>query len=860
MKTNRTMRAAAVAVGAMLLLALAASAQVPTIMSYQGRVTVGGINYTGPGEFKFALVNAAGNATYWSNDGTSAAGSEPTAAVEVDAEDGLFTVFLGDTALPNMTAVDVAAFQNNNVHLRIWFREGATPFEQLAPDQPVGSVGYAMMSAQVANNAIGANQLAAGAVTVDKLSINSVSADKIVNSTITSNKIDWSTMPDTRLKSYAENGAYEIAPVATGDNATAIGYGAHADGAGSMVAGGSQNISMGDYSTAVGGAENTAAANYSFVAGYRAAATNIGAFVWADSTGEGAISTADNQVTFSAEGGFRHVEGTNEFLIRGGVVTINDEPLGGTNVADMVARTGVNSNAAEIAMLYDEKLTWSDVPVMASVHVWVDENTNYHARSADGELNVQSESFSAIMNRLLIADYKGAIIEIGPSKISTRHYPIFGIDAPIITSGEPFSGFTIRGRGNYGTTIGPVDGYAGPMFVLTNLTGILRIENIRFQAGVAGNSENTNIVLDVRNVCEIQIAGCEFDRFRGTAIRYEPSVTPALGAWNAIHRTWFVAQRGSEAHPTVHLVGSRETIASLDFLISECYFYTGASATGSKCVLVDGGFDNVRIVDNLFYIANTANGAAIELTWGRGATIVGNNFDVFWGPSRGVIFNPGDPHTFHSVVVGNSFGRSYSTNLVVATPSVRGVTIMANSLGNGSMNIAPDAGVKLDFTKTDADLLYQPIGDYVTTSALSAYVPASRTVTINGITQSLNDDLNFTILAEDGSQSEMSIPPKTRTLDFQPLDPGSMLNNIGPLPCISLTCMAQGTLFSHFDHMIQECDTRVGVGETDTSNSDIDTDGVALAAIQGGNRKLEAEVAGLKARIDRLEALIAGVE
>jgi hypothetical protein len=38
-------------------------------------------------------------ATYWSNDGTSVAGSEPSAAVSVPVSSGLFTVALGDTTL-----------------------------------------------------------------------------------------------------------------------------------------------------------------------------------------------------------------------------------------------------------------------------------------------------------------------------------------------------------------------------------------------------------------------------------------------------------------------------------------------------------------------------------------------------------------------------------------------------------------------------------------------------------------------------------------------------------------------------------------------------------------------------------------
>ena len=56
------------------ILTTPATAQVPQLINYQGRVAVGTVNFNGPGSFKFAFVNAAGTTTYWSNDGTSAAG------------------------------------------------------------------------------------------------------------------------------------------------------------------------------------------------------------------------------------------------------------------------------------------------------------------------------------------------------------------------------------------------------------------------------------------------------------------------------------------------------------------------------------------------------------------------------------------------------------------------------------------------------------------------------------------------------------------------------------------------------------------------------------------------------------------
>src|SRR3954468_22727895 len=80
-------------------------AQVPQIVNYQGRVVVGTTNFNGTGQFKFALVNAAGNVTYWSNNGSSSGGSEPSAAVSLAVANGLYSVLLGDSAIPNMNPI-----------------------------------------------------------------------------------------------------------------------------------------------------------------------------------------------------------------------------------------------------------------------------------------------------------------------------------------------------------------------------------------------------------------------------------------------------------------------------------------------------------------------------------------------------------------------------------------------------------------------------------------------------------------------------------------------------------------------------------------------------------------------------------
>jgi len=124
----------------------------PTIVSYQGRVQVSGAPFTGTGYFKFAIVNYAGNTTYWSNDGTSSGGSEPTNAVPLPVSNGLFTVLLGDTSLGGMTQQLTAdVFSGYDRYLRVWFRAGSSgAFTRLTPDTPIAAVPYALQAQHAA--------------------------------------------------------------------------------------------------------------------------------------------------------------------------------------------------------------------------------------------------------------------------------------------------------------------------------------------------------------------------------------------------------------------------------------------------------------------------------------------------------------------------------------------------------------------------------------------------------------------------------------------------------------------------------------------------------------------------------------
>jgi len=169
------------------LFATIAVGQVPPLINYQGRVVVGTTNFDGTGRFKFALVNNNGTVSFWSNDGTSSAGSEPAASVGLPVVKGLYSVLLGDTTIPGMpTALPITVFTNSDVRLRVWFNDGATGFQQFTPDQRIAAVGYALMGANVPDGAITSSKLANGAVTSSKLASNSVSALHLTSNAVTS--------------------------------------------------------------------------------------------------------------------------------------------------------------------------------------------------------------------------------------------------------------------------------------------------------------------------------------------------------------------------------------------------------------------------------------------------------------------------------------------------------------------------------------------------------------------------------------------------------------------------------------------------------------------------------------------------
>jgi len=87
-----------------------------------------------------------------------------------------------------------------------------------------------------------------------------------------------------------------------------------------------------------------------------------------------------------------------------------------------------------------------------------------------------------------------------------------------------------------------------------------------------------------------------------------------------------------------------------------------------------------------------------------------------------------------------------------------------------------------------------------------------------------------------------------------PVEPADVLRRVADLPVATWNYKTQDPSIRHMGPMAQDLYAAFGLGESDTGIDTIDADGIALAAIQGLNKKLEAEIRGRDEKIAKLES------
>jgi hypothetical protein len=110
-----------------------------------------------------------------------------------------------------------------------------------------------------------------------------------------------------------------------------------------------------------------------------------------------------------------------------------------------------------------------------------------------------------------------------------------------------------------------------------------------------------------------------------------------------------------------------------------------------------------------------------------------------------------------------------------------------------------------------------------------------------------------------GSGSWSSVSDRNLKENFKSVDAQTILNAVAAMPMSTWNYKAQAKSIRHVGPMAQDFYTAFDVGENDTTISTVDEGGVALAAIQGLNEKLEekdAKIKELESRLEKLEQLM----
>ena len=105
-----------------------------------------------------------------------------------------------------------------------------------------------------------------------------------------------------------------------------------------------------------------------------------------------------------------------------------------------------------------------------------------------------------------------------------------------------------------------------------------------------------------------------------------------------------------------------------------------------------------------------------------------------------------------------------------------------------------------------------------------------------------------------GSGSWNSLSDRNGKANIVAVDSASILQRLAAMPIQRWNYRTQDASVKHIGPMAQDFAAAFGVGENTTTISAVDADGVALAAIQGLNRKVDmkdAHIVALKAEKDR---------
>jgi hypothetical protein len=259
------------------------------------------------------------------------------------------------------------------------------------------------------------------------------------------------------------------------------------------------------------------------------------------------------------------------------------------------------------------------------------------------------------------------------------------------------------------------------------------------------------------------------------------------------------------------------------------------NTTSNSCATVAGGSNNVA--EGLYAtvcggIGNTASGRMA--TVGGGSTNTASGWRATVG--GGELNTASQEHA----TVGGGFSNQATNNCATVPGGANSVAGGAYSCAAGRCAQALHPGSFVWADSNNADLT-SANNNSVTVRASGGY----RLFSNSGAT------VGVSLAAGGNAWSPMS--DRNVKENFRSVDPRGILEKVVALPVTEWNLISQPAEIRHVGPMAQDFKAAFGLGEDDRHISTSDADGVALAAIQGLNQKLEETVKQKDARIAELE-------
>ena len=551
-----------------------------------------------------------------------------------------------------------------------------------------------------------------------------------------------------------------------------------------------------------------------FAAGYQAQANYSGDFVWADFHNAAFTATAPNQFLIRAGGGVGiniNNPGTNALSVVGSVsaTSFSGDGSGLTNLN--ISNLNLTNNNASLLT----SGTIPDARLSANVAV-LDTNSSLAVDQADG--NSAASSYNSVVSG-------------GNFDTIANSYNSFlggGLRNSIVNAGYSF-----LGGGHRNTNSG-----------YYSLLGGGRTNNIGANAYYAVIPGGLNNSVGANTLYAFAAGFNAQANHDGAFVWADSQSTPFA---SAAANQFLIRASGGVG------IGTASPVSSLGYPSSWTGLHINAGA-GNNCLgIIEGAVSSRLHLRNDGGIANTTQDFVMDS--GNGD----NNVDFRWLGSG-----------LANRVNIMSFDQNGNVGIGTTTPGANNkLSVAGNASVSGTATVTNNG---YGFIHTSSDGSSQ-IASYVNTSGAASF----GTTTPNNLVL-MAGGISAAVVAPDGSFNANSIFSQSVDVQgeiyctainilsdrdakeqFKPVNTLEVLDQVVGLPITEWQYKNKPDT-RHIGPMAQDFHAAFSLGHDEKHITTVDEDGVALAAIQGLNQKLEAEVKEKDARINDLAAKLASME